>query len=150
MIERNELDNTHLVYGGYLQDWLLYNTDFNWRLEPERKGKSRAIADIGSHWCDTIQFVLGRKIIEVFADLKTLHQIASSFTHYPGGYNEGWPDALKNQFIDFYSTIIGKSSQGKSYFASIEDGHRIMRIVDAILESYEKKCWVTITDELPG
>ncbi|MCK9905490.1 hypothetical protein MXD63_36570, partial [Frankia sp. Cpl3] len=65
----------NLVYGGYLQDWLLYDTDYNWRMEPDRNGASRAIADIGSHWCDTVQFVLGRKIVEVFADLKTVHPI---------------------------------------------------------------------------
>ncbi|WP_408006437.1 Gfo/Idh/MocA family protein [Pseudalkalibacillus sp. A8] len=63
----------NLVYGGYVQDWCLYDTDYSWRMDPEKNGPSRAIADIGSHWCDTVQYILGKKIVEVFADLKTIH-----------------------------------------------------------------------------
>jgi predicted dehydrogenase len=59
------------VHGGYLQDWLLYPTDWNWRLEPEKGGALRAIGDIGSHWMDMAQFVSGRRIVEVCADLHT-------------------------------------------------------------------------------
>ncbi|MCF6408136.1 Gfo/Idh/MocA family protein [Pseudalkalibacillus salsuginis] len=63
----------NLVYGGYVQDWCLYQSDYSWRMDPEKNGSSRAIADIGSHWCDTVQYILGKKIVEVFADLKTIH-----------------------------------------------------------------------------
>ena len=74
-ITGGECGRVYLVQGGYLQDWLLYNTDYNWRLEPEQSGSTRAVADIGSHWCDTVQHVLGRRIVEVFADLKTVHPV---------------------------------------------------------------------------
>ncbi len=57
------------VYGSYLQDWMLNETDFNWRVDAAQGGASRAMADIGSHWCDTVQFVTGRRIVEVMADL---------------------------------------------------------------------------------
>ena len=63
------------VHGSYLQDWLLHDTDWNWRLVPEMSGDSRAVADIGSHWCDLIQFVTGQNIVKVMADLVTLHPI---------------------------------------------------------------------------
>jgi predicted dehydrogenase len=59
------------VHGGYLQDWLATPTDWNWRLEPERAGELRAVADIGSHWMDLTQWITGAKIVEVFADLAT-------------------------------------------------------------------------------
>ena len=59
------------VHGGYLQDWLLYPTDWNWRLQPEQGGALRAVADIGSHWLDLVQFVTGLQVEEVFADLAT-------------------------------------------------------------------------------
>jgi predicted dehydrogenase len=59
------------VHGGYLQDWLLRPTDWNWRLEPEKGGELRAVADIGSHWLDLAQFVTGRSVVEVFGDLAT-------------------------------------------------------------------------------
>lgn len=60
------------VHGGYLQDWLATPTDWNWRLEPGRGGELRAVGDIGSHWMDLAQFVTGRRIVEVFADLGTV------------------------------------------------------------------------------
>lgn len=61
-----------LVQGSYLQDWLLFDTDYNWRLEPAVGGQSRAVADIGSHWCDLIQHVTGLNIVEVMADVSTV------------------------------------------------------------------------------
>lgn len=73
MVARGELGDLHLVQGHYLQDWLLHDTDYNWRLESGISGASRAIADIGSHWCDLIQFITGRKIERVFAHLYTVH-----------------------------------------------------------------------------
>jgi predicted dehydrogenase len=59
------------VHGGYLQDWLLLPTDWNWRLEPAKGGELRAVADIGSHWLDLVQFVIGSRVASVLADLAT-------------------------------------------------------------------------------
>jgi predicted dehydrogenase len=64
----------HLVHGGYLQDWLLYETDWSWRLDEARNGPSRAVADIGSHWVDLVQHVLGDQVVEVCARLGTVHE----------------------------------------------------------------------------
>ena len=71
MMSAGELGSARLVSGGYLQDWLLLDTDWNWRLVSERAGTLRAVADIGSHWFDNVEFVLGAPITEVFADLHT-------------------------------------------------------------------------------
>ncbi len=71
MIEAGEVGAVRLVSGGYLQDWLLLETDWNWRLESERAGDLRAVADIGSHWFDNVSFITGSRIVEVFADLHT-------------------------------------------------------------------------------
>jgi predicted dehydrogenase len=59
------------VHGGYLQDWLLLPTDWNWRLEPARGGELRAVGDIGSHWLDLVQFVTGMRVEALLADLAT-------------------------------------------------------------------------------
>jgi len=64
-------DQLYIIQGSYLQDWLLYETDWNWRLEPELGGKLRAVADIGSHWIDLVTFITGTKVEEVFADFET-------------------------------------------------------------------------------
>ncbi|MFY4776316.1 Gfo/Idh/MocA family protein [Metabacillus sp. RGM 3146] len=248
MIKNEELGNVNLVHGSYLQDWLLYETDFNWRLAPEVGGKSRAVADIGSHWCDTVQYVTGKRITEVFADLATVIPVrkkstsnvstfgtqkgqeekyedvpintedyasvlvrfedgtkgvftvsqvsagrknrlcfeinssqksaywnqeepeklwighrekpnevlqadpslfsaeARSSIHHPGGHNEGWPDALKNGMLNFYTFI----REGKDpfcdqpNFATFEDGHLSMCITDAVLESHHNQKWVKV------
>jgi len=56
-----------LLQGGYLQDWLLSADDDNWRVDASRGGRSRAFADIGSHWCDLIEFVTGQRIVALTA-----------------------------------------------------------------------------------
>jgi predicted dehydrogenase len=68
-----DLGRIYAVHGSYLQDWLLLENDWNWRLVPELSGESRAVADVGSHWCDLVQFVTGLKIVRVMADLVTIH-----------------------------------------------------------------------------
>ncbi len=60
-----------LVHGNFLQDWLFYPTDWNWRLETELGGDLRAVSDIGTHWLDLAMWLTGRKIVEVCGDLAT-------------------------------------------------------------------------------
>src|SRR5262245_7176193 len=68
MVAAGDIGAVHFVHGCYLQDWLLKPTDYSWRLEPEQGGASSAFADIGSHWCDLVQHVIGRRIESVLAD----------------------------------------------------------------------------------
>jgi len=74
MIRSGELGDVYSIHGGYLQDWLFYDTDYNWRLEPELSGNSRAFADIGSHWLDLVEFITGLRVTEVLADFETFHK----------------------------------------------------------------------------
>jgi predicted dehydrogenase len=78
--------------GSYLQDWLLYDTDFNWRVLAEQGGELRAVADIGTHWLDTVQFIAGRKITSVCADLQTVHPIR----HRPTGPSDTFSGSAKS------------------------------------------------------
>jgi predicted dehydrogenase len=71
LIEQGGLGEVRLVSGHYLQDWLLLDTDWNWRLDPQLGGDLRAVADIGSHWMDLTTFLTGKRIISVMADLST-------------------------------------------------------------------------------
>jgi predicted dehydrogenase len=75
MCQKDDVGRVLAVHGSYLQDWLHKETDWNWRLVPEMSGASRAVADIGSHWCDLIQFITGLKIVRVMADLVTIHPV---------------------------------------------------------------------------
>lgn len=74
MREKGELGEVYSIMGSYLQDWLFLQTDYNWRLEPDKSGDSRAIADIGSHLLDLTEYVTGLKITEVMADFSTVHK----------------------------------------------------------------------------
>ncbi|MBM7702338.1 Gfo/Idh/MocA family oxidoreductase [Metabacillus iocasae] len=237
MVKEKQLGNLTIVHGSYLQDWMLYDTDFNWRLDSDKAGDSRTVADIGSHWCDTVQYVTGEKIVEVFADLATIVPVrkkplengaykevsvdtedyasvllkfesgmkgvftvsqvsagrknrlcfelngskssaywnqeepeklwighrdqpnevlladpalfapeAAASIHHPGGHNEGWPDALKNMMLHYYSFIRdGKSlMKDQPNFATFEEGHQSMLIKDAIMESNKTQKWVKV------
>ena len=75
LIESGDVGEVLAVQGSYVQDWLFYDTDYNWRLEPEVGGASRAVADIGSHWCDLVEHVTGARIRAVCAELATFHPI---------------------------------------------------------------------------
>ncbi len=75
MVQKGDVGDVLAVQGSYLQDWLFHSTDYNWRLEPEESGKSRAIADIGSHWMDLVEHITGLRITEVCADFATFHKI---------------------------------------------------------------------------
>jgi predicted dehydrogenase len=71
MVAAGRIGAPRLISGSYLQDWLLLDTDWNWRLVPEQAGQLRAVADIGSHWLDLSRFITGRRVVEVLADLHT-------------------------------------------------------------------------------
>jgi len=71
LIAGGGVGDVRLVSGHYFQDWLLLETDWNWRLVPDLGGSLRAVGDIGSHWLDLVAFMTGLRITEVMADLAT-------------------------------------------------------------------------------
>lgn len=73
LIASGSLGEVFHITGSYVQDWLLWPTDYNWRLLREVSGPLRAIADIGTHWLDLVQFVSGLEVEAVCADLHTVH-----------------------------------------------------------------------------
>jgi predicted dehydrogenase len=74
MIEAGEIGDVLICQGTYSQDWLLYDTDWNWRINSKENGALRAMGDIGSHWMDMVQHLTGLRITALCADLQTFHQ----------------------------------------------------------------------------
>jgi len=74
MREEGDLGEILVLQGTYSQDWLLYDTDWNWRIDSKDNGPSRCMADIGSHWCDMAEHVTGQRITSLCADLQTFHK----------------------------------------------------------------------------
>ena len=245
MREKGQLGEVYSIIGSYLQDWLYYNTDYNWRLEPELSGKSKAVADIGSHLMDLLEYISGLKITEVMADFKTIHPVrkkplrpvetftgkmlqpedykdvpistedyatvmlrfdngnkgvitvsqvdagrknrlsveisgskqtyawnsespnemwigkrdsanqvllrdpslmnpeSAALVSFPGGHNEGFPDTSKQLFKEVYNQIR-KGTMSGAGFPTFEDGLRELVLVERILESNSKECWVKV------
>src|SRR5438132_7375635 len=71
MIRAGVLGRLYLLHGHYLQDWLLYPTDYNWRVAVEQGGASRAFGDIGTHWCDLVEHVTGQRLVRLSALSRT-------------------------------------------------------------------------------
>jgi predicted dehydrogenase len=75
MVQDGELGEPRLIHGHYIQDWLLLDTDWNWRLEPSKGGDLRAFGDIGTHWVDLTNFISGLRVEAVLADLSTFVKV---------------------------------------------------------------------------
>jgi len=101
MVANGEIGKVNFVHGCYLQEWLLYETDFSWRLEPEKGGAACAIGDIGSHWCDTAQYITGLRIVSVLADLSTTIKTRKR----PLGSREAFAAAGADETEDYKVTV---------------------------------------------
>ena len=246
-IMNGEIGNPRLIHGSYLQDWLLYDTDYSWRLDSEISGLSNTIADIGSHWMDSVQVITGARINAVCADLVTnvserkkptghveafaqsseaeyerkkinvedygavlfrmdngthgvfyVSQVSAGrkcylnfeingekaslqwnqenadqmwighrdkpngiiirnpnwmsaasrqYTYLAAGHPEGWNDAMTNNVKAFYQFLSSgkKLSKDPAPFATFEEAHYIMLLVEAVLESHKTHGWVTLS-----
>jgi predicted dehydrogenase len=71
-VRSGSLGPVRLITGGYLQDWLASAEDDNWRVDAAQGGPSRAFADIGSHWCDLMEFITGERITAICAQTATV------------------------------------------------------------------------------
>ncbi len=116
VINKGVFGDIFSVHGSYLQDWLFHPTDYNWRLEKDLSGDSRAVADIGSHWMDLVEFFTGLKITDVFADFATFHKVRKKplkpVETYAGKLLK--PEDYKDIPIDTedYATILFRFNNG--------------------------------------
>ncbi|MEM6364242.1 MAG: Gfo/Idh/MocA family oxidoreductase [Planctomycetota bacterium] len=111
-IQQGSLGKIAHVTGGYAQDWLLHETDFNWRVSLTEGGALRAIADIGTHWLDLVQFMTRSRIVSVFADLQTVHPVRQRTKETDSsGSNETFTsrkdDAVATESIDIDTEDAG-------------------------------------------
>jgi predicted dehydrogenase len=122
MATSGSIGETRYVTGRYFQDWLLRDTDWNWRLIPEEAGELRAVADIGSHWLDLVQFITGERIVEIMADL---HTFVPTRRH-PIGSVEAFTDAAHDAELiqetmssDDAASIMMRFSNGASGLVAV-------------------------------
>jgi len=116
MVARGDLGEIYAVNGSYVQDWLLYDTDYNWRVLADQGGALRAVADIGTHWMDLVLSITGLAVESVFADLCTVHKVRKrpkgEVETFTGG--SGGPKATESIdiFTDDYGCILFRFTNG--------------------------------------
>ena len=81
MREAGDLGQVHIVQGTYSQDWLFFDTDWNWRVDAAASGPLRAMGDIGSHWFDMAEHVTGLRVRSLCADLQTYYPVRKRPKH---------------------------------------------------------------------
>ena len=152
MRETGELGEIYAVQGTYSQDWLYYDTDWNWRIDQDSNGKSRAMADIGSHWCDMIEHVTGLRISSLCADLQTFHKTRKK----PKGSVETFtgklarPDdftEVKIDSEDFGAVLLrlGERARGAFTVSQVSAGRKNRLLI----EVYGSKCSAAWDQERP-
>ena len=152
MREDGDLGEIQVVQGGYSQDWLFYDTDWNWRLQSKIGGPSRCLADIGSHWCDMAEHVTGQRITSVCADLQTFHKTRKQ----PKGPIETFAgkELRPEDYIetpidteDFASVIfrMGERARGAFTVSQVSAGRKN----GLTIEIYGTKCGVAWAQERP-
>jgi predicted dehydrogenase len=117
MREDGDLGEILIVQGTYFQDWLLYDTDWNWRVDSKAGGPSRSMADIGSHWFDMAEHVTGLRVTSLCADLQTFHQTRQR----PKGSVETFAYKLLGA-DDYIQTAVDTEDFGSAIFRMGERG----------------------------
>jgi predicted dehydrogenase len=85
---------------------------------------------------------------EVLRDPSQLRPEAAGLAHFPAGHQEGWPDALRNLFEDFYACVRahGRDEPYDPTFASFDEAARVQAMVEAVVRSDASGDWVAVDD----
>jgi predicted dehydrogenase len=152
MIAAGELGEILIAQGTYSQDWLLYDTDWNWRIETKDNGQLRAVGDIGSHWMDLVQHLTGQKITALCADLATFHTIRkrpagpietfAGKTLQPADYV---PVPIETEDFGAVLFHLGQRARGAYTVSQMSAGRKNMFMIDI----YGTKCGVSWNQERP-
>ncbi len=73
-----------------------------------------------------------------------MSDFAWPFANYPGGHNEGFPDAFKQCFRAFYTAIAQNIPASDALYPTFAEGHREIELCDAILLSHREERWVAV------
>ena len=137
MIAKGEIGPPRFIHGQYLQDWLLFDTDYSWRLEPDKGGESSAMGDIGSHWCDLAQHVSGLRITHVLADLTTVIPVRKK----PSGARLAFQKASAE---DAYEPVDIKVEDLCSVLVRFENGAKGTFSVGQVCAGHKNDLWLEV------
>lgn len=136
LLEDASWGKTFLIRGEYLQDWMMYDTDYNWRCIPEVNGASRAIADIGSHWFDAVQYITGKRVVRLYAKNITIHQQRKKYQQQA--------KTFEKQAGDAYQLIDIESEDAAFILFEMEDGVPGVLTVSQVSAGYKNSMVISL------
>ncbi len=128
VVHGGHLGRLRLVHGGYLQDWLSDANGYNWRVDPAAGGVSRAFADIGTHWFDTVEYIARARVVAVMADLATLvpvrHRPVRSGAAFSGA--SGTTELVSIETEDVATVLVRfeDGARGTLVVSQVSPGHK--------------------------
>jgi predicted dehydrogenase len=141
MVARGDLGDVRFIHGYYLQDWLLYETDFSWRLESDKAGASSSVGDIGSHWLDAVRFITGLRAERVLASLSTMVMVRKK----PRGSTEAFAAAALDEQSEDY--VVTSDDLG-SVLIEFEGGARGVFSVGQVCPGHKNDMRIEVTGSL--
>lgn len=143
IIRDGDLGDIFSITGSYTQDWLLYETDYSWRLSSAESGKTRAVADIGSHWMDLVEFASGQKITSVLADFTTIHPTRKkpnrqvlAFSTERFGENDYTDMPINTEDCASVMFRFSNGAKGSAFFSQVIAGKSVD--IDVLIGGYKK------------
>lgn len=133
-MQKKDAGRCLLIHGHYIQDWLMYDTDFNWRLETKDGGESRALADIGSHWFDTVQTVTGKKIASIYSRSFITHPVRKKVS---GGKTEDFKVETEDGGLIMFQLEDG--TQGSLVVSQVSGGYKNQLFISVDCEKYSMR-----------
>jgi predicted dehydrogenase len=109
LIQSGALGDIYSVHGSYLQDWLLFETDYSWRVDSDIGGSTRVVAELGSSWLDVAQYITGQRITEVVGDMKTFIPVRQKSVSTVGTFGESStprPVSVRVGTEDYASALV--------------------------------------------
>jgi predicted dehydrogenase len=144
VIRRGDLGTIWSVHGGYFQDWLLLDTDYNWRVEAAQGGALRAVGDVGSHWMDLAQFLTSQPIRRVFADLATFIPVRQKPAHTIEAFTtaevERTPVRMDTEDAASVLLRLGEETRGTMQVSQVSAGRK-NRLTIEVNGSQSSLCW---------
>jgi predicted dehydrogenase len=136
LIRKGDIGQVKLIHGSFLQDWLLFPTDWNWRLEAKLGGELRAVSDIGTHWLDLVTWLTNSKVSELCADLVTVLPTR----HRPKGRVESFQKASTNETEE----VVISTDDYASVLLHFENEARGVMTVSQVSPGRKARLWVEV------
>lgn len=136
-IQSGSIGRPLMVFGQYVQDWLMFEDDYDWHFDPKLVGPSRSVADIGTHLFDLIQFTMDQKITRVFAELVFAYPIRKKSDIV----GETFSDVKSGETTD----VEVVNEDGAFIIAELENGVKVSMVISQVTGGFKNGLELTIS-----